>query len=80
MIATPDNLKTSHLVTGRPLPPVQADMADTYVRELEEAERESGKLLEQAKAWLGEHPKVALGIAIGLGVTLGVVIKRVRKW
>lgn len=75
MIATPDNLDLN-----RPLPPVPADMVDSYVRELEHAEQGPHVMVESAKNWLGEHPKLALGAAIGLGIALGVVIKRVRKW
>lgn len=75
MIATPDNLKSA-----RPLPPVHAEMADTYARELEHTESGPQEWIQSAKNWLGDHPKAALGVAAGLGVVLGVVIKRVRKW
>ncbi len=75
MIATPDNLKTR-----KPLPPVQPDMVDTYVRELEGVEQSSSEFADHAKTWVGDHPRLALGIALGLGVALGIAIKRVRKW
>ncbi len=80
MIASFDTSVNPTKTSAYQLPPVHVEMADTFARELEQEERAKQGYGPLVQHWIGEHPRAALGIAVGVGLILGIAFKRVKTW